>query len=83
MQKGKVVKFHDSDFVAAKNCHKYPSGTASKEGPPEPPVCVLVARKNGFVGIRDSKDPTKKTLIFSDAEFKAFANGIKKGEFRV
>ena len=45
--------------------------------------CVMIARKDGFVGVRDSKDSEKNTLIFTNDEWEAFLDGAKKGEFEV
>jgi Domain of unknown function (DUF397) len=41
--------------------------------------CVEVARIDGMVAIRDSKDPAM--LIFSPAEWSAFVAGVRDGEF--
>ena len=45
------------------------------------PRCVQVAIKPQGVALRDSKDPTKKTLFFDHEEWKAFTTGVKEGEF--
>lgn len=37
--------------------------------------------EGGGVNVRDSKDPNGPVLAFSDAEFRAFVGGAKKGEF--
>ncbi len=45
-------------------------------------ACVEVAHLNGgMVGVRDSKDRTGPALVFSPAEWDAFAAGVKEGEF--
>lgn len=44
-------------------------------------VCVMVAHKDGAIAVRDSKDPSRKTLIFNKAEWGAFIKGVKAGEF--
>ena len=46
-----------------------------------PKTCVLVAKKLGGVALRDSKDPNKKTLYFTHAEWEAFTKGVEGGEF--
>ena len=44
--------------------------------------CVEVARNlPGIVAVRDSKDPDGPKLIFSPGEWRAFAAGIRGGEF--
>ena len=67
-QELRKVEFHDGDFRKA-------SGTLMRR------VCVAVAHKNGAIGVRDSKDATRSTLVFSGPEWKAFVEGVKKGEF--
>ena len=47
-----------------------------------PKTCVLVANKAEGVALRDSKDPTKRTLFFTHDEWKAFVAGVKDDEFR-
>ena len=46
-----------------------------------PQTCVMAAIKPEGVAIRDSKDPTKKTLYFSHDEWAAFTKGVNGGEF--
>ncbi len=67
-QELRKVKFEDSDFRKAK-------GTLMRR------ICVEVAHKNGAIGVRDSKDSSKSTLIFNEAEWKVFVEGVKAGEF--
>jgi hypothetical protein len=44
--------------------------------------CVEVADNlQGVVAVRDSKDPTGPTLVFTLAEWEAFIGGAKDGEF--
>jgi hypothetical protein len=44
--------------------------------------CVEVAGNlPGIVAVRDSKDPDGPALIFSPGEWRAFAAGIRGGEF--
>lgn len=45
--------------------------------------CLLVAEKAGIVAVRDSKDPSKTTLVFNRDEWAAFVNGVKAGEFDI
>lgn len=44
-------------------------------------ACVEVAPVNGMVAIRDSKAPTGPILTYTPAEWQAFLNGVKQGEF--
>lgn len=44
-------------------------------------VCVSVKNMGDWVGVRDTKDPTKTTLKFDHAEWEAFTKGVKAGEF--
>lgn len=43
--------------------------------------CIEVRRSNDRVEVRHSKDPGQPNLMFTVAEFAAFAHGIKAGEF--
>jgi Domain of unknown function (DUF397) len=44
--------------------------------------CVEVARNlPGVVAVRDSKDPDGPALVFTPGEWRAFAAGIRGGEF--
>ena len=44
--------------------------------------CVEVARPTtGYRAVRDSKNPTGPTLIFSHAQWATFTTGIHSGEF--
>lgn len=43
--------------------------------------CVEVARLDGMVAVRDSKDPNGGVLMFTPDEFAAFVDGASKGEF--
>ena len=45
--------------------------------------CVSVKRDTDGVQVRDTKDPTKTTLSFTRDEWKAFIEGVKKGEFEL
>ncbi|NKY48534.1 DUF397 domain-containing protein [Nocardia cerradoensis] len=45
--------------------------------------CVEVAHlTTGAVGVRDSKNPTGPTLIFTPAEWDAFTTGLQNGRFK-
>jgi hypothetical protein len=43
--------------------------------------CVEVAQLTDAVALRDSKDPTGPALVFTPAEWAAFIEGAKDGEF--
>lgn len=43
--------------------------------------CVELARIDGGVLVRDSKDPQGPVLSFTRAELAAFLDGVKGGEF--
>lgn len=43
--------------------------------------CVEVAPLNGGRAVRDSKDPGGAVLVFDDAEWRAFREGVLAGEF--
>lgn len=43
--------------------------------------CVQVAKCPQGVAVRDSKDKKKTTLFFTHDEWKAFAKGVKAGQF--
>ena len=43
--------------------------------------CVEVAFVNGYAAVRDSKDPDGPVLLFNTAEWDAFVEGAKDGEF--
>lgn len=62
------IKFKDGDFRKA-------SGTLMRR------ICVMVAHKDRAIAVRDSKDASKKTLIFNEKEWNVFIKGVKAGEF--
>lgn len=62
------VEFEDKNFRTA-------SGTRMRR------ICVAVAHKNGAVAVRDTKDPNRTTLVYSEDEWNAFIAGVKAGEF--
>ncbi|GLW96992.1 DUF397 domain-containing protein [Microtetraspora sp. NBRC 16547] len=44
--------------------------------------CVEVASNlPGVIAVRDSKDPDGPRLLFTPAEWRAFVDGVKDGEF--
>ena len=44
--------------------------------------CVEVADlDDGYVAVRDSKDPQGPALVFTPAEWDAFRRGVRAGEF--
>jgi uncharacterized protein DUF397 len=43
--------------------------------------CVEIAILNGQIGVRDSKDQNGPILLFTRAEWDAFLNGVKSGQF--
>ena len=44
-------------------------------------ACVELAPVNGMVAVRDSKDPDGPMLRYTAAEWNAFLDGAKRGEF--
>jgi hypothetical protein len=44
-------------------------------------ACVEVAPAANMVAVRDSKDPDGAILLYTKAEWSAFLDGAKKGEF--
>ncbi|PIR45447.1 MAG: hypothetical protein COV09_01415 [Candidatus Vogelbacteria bacterium CG10_big_fil_rev_8_21_14_0_10_50_13] len=44
-------------------------------------TCVSVKIENKDVKVRNTEDPTKKTLSFNHQEWTAFIEGAKNGEF--
>jgi hypothetical protein len=45
--------------------------------------CVEVAFVDGTIAVRDSKNPGGPVLVFTSAEWDAFVDGAKDGEFDV
>lgn len=45
--------------------------------------CVSIAIKPQGVAIRDTKDPSKATLLFTKDEWSTFIKGAKDGQFDV
>jgi len=46
-------------------------------------VEVFVSPKTGLVGVRDGSEPEAGALWFTPAEWRAFIDGVKAGEFDV
>jgi len=46
-------------------------------------TCVAVRIDDNTVGVRDTKDSASPTLSFTHAEWKAFVQGVKNGEFDI
>jgi hypothetical protein len=44
-------------------------------------ACVEVAQMSGMIALRDSKNPHGPMLTYTQAEWHAFLDGAKKGEF--
>jgi hypothetical protein len=44
-------------------------------------ACVELARVDGMIAMRDSKDPDGPVLMYTPAELSAFLHGAKAGEF--
>jgi len=61
-------QFTDGDFIKSSKCTYPPGG------------CVEVAIKGEEVAVRDAKN-RDLTLLFSRAEWDAFLQGVKAGEF--
>jgi hypothetical protein len=43
--------------------------------------CVEIAFVDGVIAVRDSKDPTGPSLVFTPGEWTAFTKGAKEGQF--
>jgi Domain of unknown function (DUF397) len=54
--------------------HKADSSTVNGQ-------CVEIASVAGKIAIRDSKDPDGPVLVYTSAEFGAFLDGARNGEF--
>lgn len=67
----KNVEFEDSEFSKA-SMSQYVWNR-----------CVQVAVRTDTIGVRDSKDQKKTTLVFSPDEWDAFIQGVKAGEFDI
>ena len=65
------IKVRDKDFKTS---------SWSKNNPK---TCVAVAVKPNGVAVRNSNDPAKNTLFFTNDEWFAFVKGVKSNEFDV
>lgn len=63
------------DELFVKSSYSNPGGIINR--------CVAVARLDGRVAVRDTKDPNKITLEFTSDEWRAFVQGVKADEFNV
>lgn len=61
--------------------HVIPAWRRSKRC--ESAQCIEVARIEGLVAIRDSKDPHGVVLTFTLAEWGAFVDGVRDGDFDI
>ncbi len=61
--------FDKEDFIKSSRCVYPPGG------------CVEVAMKENLIAIRDAKDLAQVPLVFTKAEWDAFVQGVKLGEF--
>ncbi|MBO0758986.1 MAG: DUF397 domain-containing protein [Bradyrhizobiaceae bacterium] len=43
--------------------------------------CVEIAAAAGNIALRDSKNPDGPVLVYTPAEFRAFLDGARNGEF--
>ena len=43
--------------------------------------CVELAKVDGVIGVRDSKEPNGPMLVFTVEEIAAFLDGVTNGEF--
>jgi hypothetical protein len=43
--------------------------------------CVEVARLDNAITLRDSKNPTGPTLVFSPAAWRTFVESVRSGQF--
>lgn len=74
----KAFKFpvKDSQFAKASASKNFKNG-----GGGGGETCVLIAKTEDGVALRDSKDPQKRTLFFNHLEFDLFSAAVKAGEF--
>lgn len=55
--------------------------TWTKSSHSEASGCVEVAFVDGAIAVRDSKDRSGPTLIYTPTEWEAFVGGVRDGEF--
>ena len=65
------TEFADEEFVTSTESRKVSRG------------CVGVARRKNVIGLRHSRDKEMTTLEFNPHEWRAFIDGVKKGEFDI
>ena len=46
-------------------------------------VAVAIDKDEGLIGVRDTKDDHKHTLVFNSEEWKHFITAVKAGEFDI
>ena len=80
-QMSKKVEFCDSDFEKVRTVNANGDPASGNWGIVV--LCVEVARKDGQVAVRDSKDRSRGHLVFSNEEWDAFLLGAKSGQFDV
>ena len=44
-------------------------------------ICVEVTKREGFVGVRDSKNPDGPVLAYTEQEWRVFIDAARNGEF--
>lgn len=62
------AEFTDDDFETSDFCGGDDCG------------CVQVAKENGYVAVRDSKNPSQ-VLYFTNKEWTDFIKGVKSGQY--
>lgn len=70
MNANTLKQFKDGDFAKSSYCTYPPGG------------CAEIAMKGDVVAMRDAKNPAQ-VLLFTHAEWQAFVQGVKAGEFDV
>lgn len=74
------VVFQERDFYKVQNMGDDVPPSGNWGGVP---ICVEVAKRDGQVAVRDSKDKSGPVLRFSYVEWEAFLYGAKRGQFDV
>jgi len=75
--KGAIVEIETKGFRVDLNRAQWKSSRSGSQCD----NCVEVAFVDEAIAVRDSKNPTGPTLIFTAAEWDAFVGGAKDGEF--
>ena len=70
-----MPQFEDHEFVK--------SSESEQRMPLRSRLCVEVAIRKDVIGVRNSNDPDKKTVIFTPEEWDAFVAGVKNNEFDI